>query len=170
MTWISSNIYNPFSAQIKTSINNSAVWRCTPFKITYIQSWRLCETNLWLWALWLQLELHDSINRMQFHSNVMPLKFIRRHNQMVPGKLKSASQPIFCIIIPDHKVLQSHWPQCMIKIFRGQGWWHLQNPVLRCFWKDPLMTPQPLHPPPHFKHLSLLTPPHPPPLPPPPPP
>ena len=29
-------------------------------------------------------------------------------------------------------------------------------PVLRCFWKDPLMTPHP--PPPHFKHLSLLPP------------
>ena len=42
----------------------------------------------------------------------------------------------------------------------GQGWWHLQNPcplriyfyylypppVLRCFWKDPLMTPIPQHP------------------------
>ena len=42
-------------------------------------------------------------------------------------------------------------------------------PVLRCFWKDPLMTP----PPPNIKHPSLLppspstTPPHPPPLPPP---
>ena len=34
-------------------------------------------------------------------------------------------------------------------------------PVLRCFWKDPVMTP-----PPHFKHPSLLPPPHPPPLPP----
>ena len=65
---------------------------------------------------------------------------------------------------------------CMIKKFSGgQGWWHLQNPlpftknfclspppVLRCFWEDPLMTP-----PPHFKHPSLLPPPHPPPLPPP---
>ena len=28
--------------------------------------------------------------------------------------------------------------------------------VLRCFWKDPLMTPHPS--PPHFKHHSLLTP------------
>ena len=49
---------------------------------------------------------------------------------------------------------------CIIKIFRGgQGWWHLQNPlpptnnfclypppVLRCFWKDPLMTLHPHHP------------------------
>ena len=69
---------------------------------------------------------------------------------------------------------------CMIKIFPGggQGWWHLQTPSLlqttfgRCFgkindpcfkmfWKDQWPPPHP-----HFKHLSLLPPPHPPPLPP----
>ena len=51
----------------------------------------------------------------------------------------------------------------------GQGCWHLQNPlpptnsfclypppILRCFWKGPLMIPHTQ--PPHFKHLSLLTP------------
>ena len=57
-----------------------------------------------------------------------------------------------------------------LKFSWGQGWWHLQNPlpptnnfclypppILRCFWRDPLMTPP--HPPsPHFKHLSLLSP------------
>ena len=59
---------------------------------------------------------------------------------------------------------------CIIKIFRGgQGWWHLQNPlppmnnfclypspVLRCFWKDPLMTPTPTTP--LQKHPLLLPP------------
>ena len=62
----------------------------------------------------------------------------------------------------------------MIKIFRGAGvvtpskpppptnnFFLYPPPVFKCFWKDPLMTPTP-----HFKHLSLLPPPHPPPLPP----
>ena len=66
----------------------------------------------------------------------------------------------------------------MIKVFRGAGvvtpskpppptnnFCLYPPPILRCFWKDPLMTPH--HPPPHLKHLSLLPPPHPPPLPPP---
>ena len=66
--------------------------------------------------------------------------------------------------------------ECMIKIFRGgagvvtpskpppptNNFCLYPPPVLRCFWKDPLMTPTP---PLHFKHLSLLPPPHPPPLP-----
>ena len=58
---------------------------------------------------------------------------------------------------------------CMIKIFRGAGvvtpskppppstnnFCLYPPPVLRCFWKDPLMTPTP---PPHFKHVSLQPP------------
>ena len=82
---------------------------------------------------------------------------IDRHDQ-ISRKWKSA-------LYPTDVFLQSR--KCMIKIFRGgQGWWHHQNPlpptnnfclypppILRCFWKDPLMTP-----PPHFKHLSLLPP------------
>ena len=54
-----------------------------------------------------------------------------------------------------------YWPPSIISVWLkfsvgGQRWWHLQNPlpptnnfclypppVLRCFWKDPLMTPQP---------------------------
>ena len=77
----------------------------------------------------------------------------------------------FCTVI--------YFERCMIKIFRGAGLvtpsklppslpyeqlLPLPTPVFRCFWKDPLMTPHPT--PPHFKHLSLLPPPHPPPLPP----
>ena len=65
--------------------------------------------------------------------------------------------------------------KCTIKIFRGGAGVvtpsnpppltnNYPPPVLRCFWKDPLMTPHP--PPPHFKHPSPLPPPHPPPLPP----
>ena len=55
----------------------------------------------------------------------------------------------------------------MIKIFRGgrggdtfktsspptNNFCLYPPPILRCFWKDPLTTP-----PPHFKHLSLLSP------------
>ena len=58
----------------------------------------------------------------------------------------------------------------MIKIFRGgagvvtpskplpptNNFCIYPTPVLRCFWKDPLITPLP--PPPHFKHPSLLPP------------
>ena len=41
------------------------------------------------------------------------------------------------------------------------------SPILRCFWKNSLMSAH--LSPPQFKHLSRLTPPHPPKLPPPPP-
>ena len=63
--------------------------------------------------------------------------------------------------------------ECMTKIFGGgagvvtpskppppmNNFRLYPPPVLRCFWKDLSMTL-----PPHFKHLSLLPPPHPPPL------
>ena len=72
----------------------------------------------------------------------------------------------FGINLPDFENIT----KCMIKIFRGgrggdtfetpspptNNFCLYPPPVLRCFWKDPLMTPHP--PPPHFKHVSLLPP------------
>ena len=68
-------------------------------------------------------------------------------------------------------------PCVWFKFSGGQGWWHFQNPlppmnnfclypppVLRCFWKDPLMTPHPHHP--TSSTFHCYPPPHPPPLPP----
>ena len=65
-----------------------------------------------------------------------------------------------------------------LKFSGGAGWWHLQNPlpptnnfclypppVLRCFWKDPLMTPTPHHP--TSSTFHCYPPPHPSLLPPP---
>ena len=64
---------------------------------------------------------------------------------------------------------------CMIKIFGGGGgdtfkpptnnFCLCPPPVLRCFWKDPLMTPTPTTP--LQASFTATPPPHPPPLPPP---
>ena len=69
-------------------------------------------------------------------------------------------------------------PWCMIKIFRGgrggdtfetpspptNNFCLYPLPVLRCFWKDPLMTPTTHHP--TSSTFHCYPPPHPPPLPP----
>ena len=66
-----------------------------------------------------------------------------------------------------------------LKFSGGQGWWHLQNPSpyeqllplpTPCFkmcLERSLIDPPPPPSPSHFRHLSMLSPPHPPPLPPP---
>ena len=78
--------------------------------------------------------------------------------------------PTCCIFVPCPT-------RCMIKIFRGgsrggdtfnpppptNNFCLYPPPVLRCFWKDPLMTPTPYHA--TSSILHCYPPPHPPPLP-----
>ena len=73
--------------------------------------------------------------------------------------------------------ISKHISMCMIKSFRGGGagvetpskpptnnFCLYPPPILRCFWKDPLMTPTPHHP--TSSTFHCYPPPHPPPLPP----
>ena len=119
---------------------------------------------------------HDLVADIDYATLIKIVKFLKRGKAPGPDNIHNEVLRLGATTSLFYHLARLFTSSCMIKIFRGAGMVTPSKPPPPYEQLLPLPTPyfkmfleRSLNdtPPPHFKHLSLLPPPHPPPLPPP---